>query len=181
MRQNLKKWRITRQGDFRISRIDVYDVDPNETKDYRLRLMADTINTRDDTVKYHGVRCRHKIDFSTSKKISVDLDWNNQMNGCYLTGAVYICPTITNENPQDERDWLRIEYIGVPPGKNSRCAISKKTNNIVRHIYTEGWPKEKYGRYILCQKIDIFIDNEGFKVLENGKNLYFLRGRTVPW
>ena len=142
---NLKKWRITRQGDFRISRIDVYDVDPKETKDFRLRFMADTKNTRDDTVKYQGVRCRHKIDFSTSKKISVDLDWNNQLNGCYLTTAIYICPTITKENPKEEKDWLRIEYIGVPPGKNARCVISTKTNNMIRHLYTEGWPKEKQG------------------------------------
>jgi hypothetical protein len=172
---NHESWEITRQGDFRISMIDIFDVGPEAKRDYRLRLRADTINTRDDTVKYHGVRCRYQIDFTISKRISVDLDWNNQANGCYLTAAIYICPTITSRNPQDEENWLRFEYIGVPPGENARCAISTKINNRVRHLYTEGWPENRQGRFIAYQKIDIFIDDQGFEILENGKNLYGLK------
>lgn len=169
-----EKWEITRNGDFRISIIDIFDVNPAK-RDYKLRLRADTINTRDDTVKYHGARCLYQIDFTTPKRISVDLDWNNQANGCYLTAAIYICPTITTGNPQDDKNWLRFEYIGVPPGENTRCAISTKINNRVRHLYTEGWPENRQGRFIAYQKIDIFIDDQGFEILENGKNLYGIK------
>lgn len=172
---NDEKWAITRNGDFRISIIDIFDVYPEGKGDYRLRLRSDTINTRDDTVKFHGARCRYQIDFTTPKGISVDIDWNNQANGCYLTAAICLCPTITSGNPQDEENWLQFEYIGVPPGKNARCAISTKINNIVRHLYNEGWPKNKKGRSISYQKIDIFIDDKGFEIRENGKNLYGIK------
>ena len=176
---NHKRWRITREGDFKKSIIDICDIDQGEGENYRLRLMANTIGTRDDTVKFHGVRCLNKIDFSAGKSIFVDLDWNNQENGCYLTAAIYICPTITEGNPKDERDWFRLEYIGVPPGKNARCAISAKVNNRIRHIYTEDWPNKKRGRLISYQKIGLLLDDQGFEVLENGKNLYGLESHKL--
>lgn len=169
---NPEKWQITKQGDFKESIIDIIDVDPGEEGDYRLRLRANTIGTRDDTVKYLGVRCLHKIEFKKTQKISLDLDWNNQKNGCYLTAAIYICPYITDGNPKDEKDWLRNEYIGVPPGKNGRCTIFTRTNNRLRGLYTENWPQKKRGRPISYQKIDIVLDDKGFEILENGKNLY---------
>lgn len=176
---NHEKWKITRKGDFKISIIDIFDKGSESKRDYRLRLRADTVNTRDDTVKCHGVRCRYQIDLTIPKKISVDLDWNNQTNGCYLTAAIYICPTITTENPQDEENWLRFEYIGVPPGENARCAISTKINNSIRHLYTEGWPGNRRGRFISYQKIDFFLNDKGFEILENGKNLYGVKSQVL--
>lgn len=170
-RLNLEKWRITRKGDFRENIIDIFDVDPGQGEDHRLRLRADTIGTRDDTVKYHGVICLHKIEFAAGKMISVDLDWNKQANGCYLTAAIYICPTITDGNPLEENDWLRIEYIGVPPGRNARCAISTRTNKKTKHLYREGWPKKREGRYITHLRIDIHIHDQGFEVFEEGRKL----------
>ncbi|MGA1842735.1 MAG: hypothetical protein ACMUIU_19125 [bacterium] len=176
-----ERWEITRKGDFRISSIDIVDAGSGTKKDYRLRLRADTINTGDDTIKYHGVRCRYKIDLTKHKRISVDLDWNNQTNGCYLTAAIYICPTITTGNPQDEENWLRMEYIGVPPGENARCAVSTKINNSIRHLYTEGWPKNGQGRFISYQKIDLFMDDKGFEIFENGKNLYGVKSHGLDF
>jgi hypothetical protein len=170
-----ERWEITRKGDFKTSIIDIFEVGSGVKKDYRLRLRADTMNTRDDSIKYHGVRCRYQMDLTIPKRISVDLDWNNQTNGCYLTAAIYICPTITTGNPQDEENWLRFEYIGVPPGGNARCAISTKINNSIRHLYTEGWPKNRQGRFISYQKIDFFLNDKGFEIFENGKNLYGIK------
>ncbi|MGA1864941.1 MAG: hypothetical protein ACMUHX_07760 [bacterium] len=178
---NHERWDITRKGDFRISTIDIVDVDLGAKRDYRLRLRADTINTADGTVKYHGVRCRYKINFEIPKRISVDLDWNNHTNGCYLTASIYICPTITTGNPQDEENWLRLEYIGVPPGENARCAVSTKINNSIRHLYTEGWPKNRQGRFISYQKIDLFMDDKGFEIFENGKNLYGVKSHGLDF
>ncbi|HJH27349.1 MAG TPA: hypothetical protein C5S37_11430 [Methanophagales archaeon] len=118
---NPQRWQITREGDFKESIIDIYDADPTENVDFRLRLRANTIGTRDDTVKFHGVRSVEKVNFSDGKEISFDLDWNNQSNGCYLTASLYLCPAVTNGNPREEKDWLKFEYVGVPP--RAQCPL----------------------------------------------------------
>ncbi|MBU1486492.1 hypothetical protein KKH56_00330 [bacterium] len=166
------KWCITREGDFRESIVDVHDVDPTELFDYRLRLKTDTVGTRDDTVKFHGVKSIRKIDFTKGRRISFDLDWNNQSNGCYLTGAIYLCPTVTNGNPKDEKDWLKFEYVGVPPGYNARSVIATKIDGLVRPLDMDGWPENRKGRQISNQRIIIMLDGKGFKVVENGKEIY---------
>lgn len=171
---NPEIWQITREGDFKESAIDEYDVElePTENVDYRLRLRANTIGTRDDTVKFHGVRSVEKVDFSEGKEISFDLDWNNQSNGCYLTASVYLCPTATNGNPGEERDWLKFEYVGVPPGRNARCVIAAKREGKVKYLYTEGWPEQRSGRHIAYQRIKIVLDDKSLNVIENGTEIY---------
>jgi hypothetical protein len=169
---NQELWQITQQGDFKESTVDSYDVDPSENIDYRLRLRMDTIGTRDDTVKYQGVRSVEKVDFHAGKKISFDLDWNNQSNGCYLTASMYLCPTVTNGNPEEENDWLKYEYVGVPPGRNARCAIATKIDGLVKYLYTEGWPEQRTGRHIGYQRIEIIVDNRSIKIRENGEEIY---------
>ena len=169
---NTQTWQITREGDFEESTIDVYDVDLTEDVDYRLRLRANTIGTSDDTVKFHGVRSVQKVDFSEGLNISFDLDWNNQSNGCYLTASVYLCPTVTNGNPRDENDWLKFEYVGVPPGKNARSVIATKIDGRTRWLYTEGWPEDRSGRKIADQHIRITLDDKSFKITEEGEEIY---------
>jgi hypothetical protein len=171
---NPQLWQITREGDFKESTIDVYDADPTENVDYRLRLRMNTIGTKDDTVKFHGVRSVEKVNFSDGKEISFDLDWNNQSNGCYLTASLYLCPTATNGNPRNEKDWLKIEYVGVPPGRNARCVIATKIAGVVMYPYTEGWPEQRTGRHIAYQRIKIILDNknESLKIIENEKEIY---------
>jgi hypothetical protein len=163
---NPQLWQITREGDFKESTIDVHDTDPTENVDYRLRLRANTIGTKDDTVKFHGVRSVEKVNFN--------LDWNNQSNGCYLTASVYLCPTATNGNPRNEKDWLKFEYVGVPPGRNARCVIATKSEGVVMYPYTEGWPEQRTGRHIAYQRIKIILDdkNKSLKITENGKEIY---------
>jgi len=170
---NPKVWQITREGDFKESRIDVYDADPTENVDFRLRLRANTIGTRDDTVKFHGVRSVEKINFSEGKEISFDIDWNNQSNGCYLTASLYLCPTVTSGNPREEKDWLKFEYVGVPPGRNARCVIARKSDGKVKYLYTEGWPEQqRTGRHIAYQRIKIILDNKSLKIIENEREIY---------
>ena len=165
-------WQITREGDFKESTIDVYDVDPTENVDFRLRLRANTIGNRDDTVKFHGVRSLYIMNFSDGKEISFDIDWNNQSNGCYQTASLYLCPAVTNGNPGDENDWLKFEYVGVPPGRNARCVIATKSDEKVKYLYTEGWPEQRTGRHIAYQRIKIILDNKSLKIIENGKEIY---------
>jgi hypothetical protein len=178
---NPKLWQITREGDFKESRIDVYDTDPTENVDYRLRLRANTIGTRDDTVKFHGVRSLYNVDFREGKEISFDIDWNNQSNGCYLTASVYLCPTATKGNPRDEKDWLKFEYVGVPPGRNARCVIAAKSDGKVKYLYTEGWPEQKSGRHIAYLRIKIILDGENLKVIESGTERYSTQSHELEF
>jgi hypothetical protein len=169
---NPERWNIIREGDVRQGIIDVIASYAAKRDEYRLRLGMDTIGTRDDTVKYIGIRSINKLSFQAPQEISLDLDWNNQSNGCYLTTAIYLCPTATNTNPEKEKDWLRFEYIGVPPGQNARAVIAIKDNGNFKHLYTEGWPEQRSGRYIGFQRIKIIFDANGFTILENGALLY---------
>jgi hypothetical protein len=169
---NHKLWQITRDGDFKESTVDIYDADPTKKVDYRLRLRANTIGTKDDTVKFQGVRSIEKMNFSDGKEISFDIDWNNQSNGCYLTASLYLCPMVTNGNPGEEKDWLNFEYVGVPPGRNARCVIATKSDGGVKYLYTEGWPEQRTGRHIAYQRIKIVLDNKSLKIIENGKEIY---------
>ena len=169
---NPQRWQITREGDFKESIIDVFDIDPTEDVDYRLRLRANTIGTRDDTVKFHGVRSVEKVIFHDGKEISFDLDWNNQSNGCYLTASLYLSPTATNGNPGEEKNWFKFEYVGVPPGRNARCVIATKRDGRVKYLYTEGWPEQRTGRHIAYQRIKIVLDNKSLKIIENEKEIY---------
>jgi len=125
-------------------------------------------------VKFHGVRNVEKVNFSDEKEISFDLDWNNQSNGCYLTASLYLCPTVTNGNPRGEKDWLKFEYVGVPPGRNARCVTATKNDGKVKYLYTEGWPGQRTGRHIAYQRIKIILDNKSLKIIENGKEIYCL-------
>jgi len=165
-------WQFTRDGDVQASTIDVYDVDPSGKTDYRLRLQMDTLGTRDDTVKFQGIRSVQKVNFTDGKRISFDLDWNNQSNGCYLTAAMYLCPTATGGNPEEENDWLKIEYVGVPPGYNARCIIVSKSDRNIQYLLTEGWPEQKSGRQIEDQHISFILDRTALTITENGEEIY---------
>lgn len=167
------KWHIIRQGDFRESTVDVYDVDDKDGVDYRLRLRADTIGTADNTVKFHGVRSLEKIDLNKETLISFSLDWNKQRNGSYLTAGVYLCPTITDGNPKSEKDWLKFQYVGVPPGRNARAVIAIKTNRRLVQLYTEGWPKQqRTGRHIGNQKVTLILSGKHLTVMENNREIH---------
>jgi len=171
-RLDTSRWQRTQAGDFNEITVDVIDVDPGEGADYRLRLRANTIGTRDDTVKFLGIRSVDRIGFAQGVKVSLDLDWNKQANGCYLTASVYLCPTITSSNPRDEADWFKIEYVGVPPGKNARSVVAKKVSGRLQYLDRDDWPQNRRGRAIANQHIDIFINGHGLRIQEKGRELY---------
>ena len=133
-------WEVTIDGDFAEAVVDVVDVDPSEDIDYRLRLRANTIGTS-DPLKYLGVRSKNEVDLSTEESVSFDLDWNNQANGCYLTAALYLCPTVSS-NPRNESNWLKFEYTGAPPGRNIRINIWEKVDGAVNPLYTDWGPRD---------------------------------------
>lgn len=98
------------------------------------------------------------------------LDWNAQANGCYLTAGAVLCPTATTQNPQDEKDWIAVEYLGVPPGTNARLAVLQCVGGNLKELYREGWPdKQRTGRKIDRQTIRLLLDGHSIRVFENGQ------------
>ena len=166
------RWEVTSDGDFAEAIVDVIDIDATEATDYRLRLGANTIGTS-DPLKYLGVRSTDDLDFSAVREVAFDLDWNDQANGCYLTAGLYLCPVSTDKNPGDEPNWLAFEYLGVPPGKNARFQITSASEGSFRFLFTEGWPdKQRTGREIANQHVELTIDKDRLKVMENGEELF---------
>ena len=171
-----QRWEMTSDGEFAEAVVDVIDVDPGEATDYQLRVRAGTIGTS-DSLKYLGVRSRDTIDFDTAKVITFDLDWNDQANGCYLTASLYLCPTASS-NPKEEDNWLKFEYVGVPPGRNVRINIWEKADGMVHALYTDWGPDDDEGRPVglplgaNTRRISLHLDGEGLRVTQDDEELY---------
>jgi hypothetical protein len=159
-------WAQTREGDFREAAVDILGG--------RLRLRADTIGTRDDTVKHLGVRTVEQvIDLSRPIEVAAEIDWNDQFNGCYLRASLYLCPTLTDGTAAAEPDWLKFEYVGVPPGKNGRALLGRRSKGQLRHLFTEGWPTEqRTGRKIGRQQVVLRLDGANIEIIENGRSVF---------
>lgn len=166
-------WNVTSEGDFAEMAAEVIDSGSTNAPDFRLRLMANTLGTADDTVKFLGVRTLQNFELMQGIMVSFELDWNEQANGSYLTSGLYLSPVLTDFNPAKESDWIALEYIGVPPGKNARFQIARNVNGRFGIVYDEGWPNiQRTGRKIAKQHIEVFIDAQHLKVIENSKELF---------
>ena len=90
-----------------------------------------------------------------------------------IDAGIYLCPVATDANPRDKLDWISFEYVGVPPGKNARLQVASANKGNLRFLFTEGWPdKQRTGRKIADQHVELFIDDNSLKVLENGEELF---------
>ena len=112
-----------------------------------------------------------------SKVIMFDLDWNNQINGSYLTASFYLCPTKSN-NPKEESDWLKFEYVGVPPGQNVRINIRAKRDGVVYPLHTDWGPRDEQGRPLgkplglSSHRISIFLVKGSLRVVQDNEEIY---------
>ena len=165
-------WQVTIDGDFESVAVDVVDIDPSDSVDYRLRFQANTLYTS-TPMKYLGVRATEAIDLSNPKVITCEIDWNDQANGSYLTASIYVCPT-TSENPREEPDWVAIEYTGVPPGRNLRTSVRLKTGGSLRNLYEDWGPRDGNNRPLgkpvgnKTHTVRLIISQESIQVLEDG-------------
>ena len=170
------RWEVTSDGEFAEAVVDVIDVDPGEETDYRLRLRAGTVGTS-APLKYLGVMSRDTIDFDTARAISFDLDWNDQTNGCYLTASLYLCPTVSN-NPKEEDNWLKFEYVGVPPGRNVRINIWERVGGMVHALHTDWGPRDEEDRPVglplgtNSHHIVLSLDGETVRVTQDADDIY---------
>ncbi len=169
-------WVATSKNDFKEKTIDVVKSGASN----HLRLRASTMDTDDKTVKYLGVRSVEKFALQPGMKISVDLDWNSQENGCYLSAGIVLCPSSTTANPLDEPEWLKVEYFGVPPGKNGRVVIGQRSGGREQQLYTEGWPEvRREGRAIGRQHVEIAYEKSELIFSENGTPIYTLKDTSA--
>jgi hypothetical protein len=164
------RWTTTSDGDFRERTVDVIEVAP---RDFRLRLRADTRGTRADTVKFVGARTADEIRFIPGTTVAVELDWNEQVNGSYLSAALVLSPEKTSGNPLRGPDWIKVEYVGVPPGRNARMVVAIRVDSREKQLFTEGWPEtNRRGRKITRQKVQIELLSKAVRVWENGSLMF---------
>jgi hypothetical protein len=167
-------WVRVSSGDFNEQVVDIVDG--------RLRIRADTMGTDDSTVKYLGVRTATGIAFDGEAEVRVDLDWNDQTNGSYLTSGMILSPHATEGNPLDSPDWLRIEYVGVPPGINGRIALTSAVAGRVVPLYTEGWPQQnRAGRRIGLQRLRLHVTGRQFELFENLDSVFQSQPDAIPF
>lgn len=173
---DLTLWQITKDGDFKEEEITVFNSAGNKKQDYKLKLRANTLGTS-DPYKYLGIRSLESINFDKIRIISFDIDWNKQKNGCYLGAALYICP-YKSENPKKEKDWIKFEYTGVPPGQNVRLNIWCNVNSSLKKLYTDWGLRDDNNKPLGKPLADgnhtikIQIDNTYIQVFEDEKEIF---------
>jgi len=164
------RWAVTSHNDFQESAVDVV-ADPRQPGDSRLRLMAATLGTDDDTVKQLGVALRQLIDLRQPATITVDLDWAHQANGSYLTQEITLCPTWTTENPLDAPDWLAFRFVGVPPGNTARPEVMRSGAGNLQVVERFGWPEVKPGRELGLARVTLELEGRALRLLVDGEQL----------
>lgn len=163
------KWQRIYKGNARRSGTKFLDGDhPNHTS---LLLEIDTIGTSDPICTV-GAITREVVFLKDGTEISAVLDWNRQVNGCYMTAGMYIVSDIIRKDPRDADDWLCVEYTGVPPGKNVRRTVAIKRHGNIRYLDRDGWPKNREGRHIEKIQIRIVFDADDFRIFENGNLIH---------
>jgi hypothetical protein len=167
---------VTAEGDFREHTVDV-------VPDGRLRLRADTLGTRDDTVKFLGARSRQAFPLDDGLCVAATLDWNEQRNGSYLSAALVLAEEETAGNPMNGRSsWVAVEFVGVPPGRNARRIVSESSEGRRVTLENEGWPrKNREGREIGVVRMVIKMRRQGLEVWENGVRRYASRSFEAPF
>lgn len=166
------RWQVTSAGDFRERDVRIVET-PGALRRFQLALSADTRGTSDETIKVLGVRAVPRFELSSEARISFDVDWSGQANGSYLSAAAVLAPQATAGNALVQADWLKVEYIGVPPGKLARMVIAVRRQGRERTLYTEGWPeRNRTGRLIGRQSLTITIRDRRAEIWENGALVY---------
>lgn len=162
------RWQRTLEGDFRMQSADVVATDT--AAGYRLRLVANTLGTRDDTIKHVGIRSRCAIFFGPGDSLRVTMDWGPPANGSYLEASIVLASQAVANNPTATRDWLSVGYVGVPPGRNARLLVTASAGGMVRTLYADGWPDEnRLGRPIKRAEIDLTRQGATLEIRENGQ------------
>lgn len=164
-------WTLTTSGDFSERAIDI--VREPATANGRLRFRAGTLGTRDDSVKFLGVRTTNAIPVDRGVRVTAELDWNDQANGSYLSSELVVSPSGVVGNPLEKPDWILVGYVGVPPGRNARMVVAASVGGRIRTLFDEGWPDQnRSGRRIGRQRVTLQLLDGRIEVMENSSRLF---------
>lgn len=160
---NPLNWEIVRQGAF-----TRFSVEPSGAS--RLKLGLETLGTPAGSEHLLGVRRREPLSMSRPLRISTELDWNHPANGSYLSAGLVLAGAESEGSPLEGPDWIKVEYVGVPPGKTGRLVVASRSAGVDRNPYLDGWPMpSKEGRALGVQRIELRVRDGGFEVWENGR------------
>jgi hypothetical protein len=111
-----------------------------------VRLAADTRGFDDSAVRRIGASAE-----APATRVSTTIAWPQVENTCGLTAAVALGD-------------VRVEYVGVPPGRNARRVVTIAG----RTVDAEGWPeRNRAGRAI--DRVAVAIEvGDGVRVWEDG-------------
>jgi hypothetical protein len=124
-------------------------------------------------VKVIGVRSIRSFSMASGTSVAADLDWNHQDNGSYLSMSLMLVCEGSDGMPQGPGDWLRVDYIGVPPAANARMEVVRSHKGVIKTLFDEGWPdKRRQGRPIGRQRVELTIADGGLILKENGKTVW---------
>ena len=109
-----------------------------------VRLSLDTRGAAPHPLTVAALATQRPVPFA---RLSWTLDWQGVQNTSYLKTGVYLSPHRTDGDPAALPDWIRIEYVGVPPGDRWRYAIGERRDGgVVRFLDQAGWPAARGGR-----------------------------------
>jgi hypothetical protein len=86
---------------------------------------------------------------------------------------VVLSPHVTTRNPLDTPDWLKVAYVGVPPGRNARMLVELRALGRDHTVETEGWPEtNREGRRISTQRITLRFHHRSVEVWEGDRRVW---------
>ena len=170
-------------------------------RDGQLVLGLDTLEADDATVKLRGVRSQRVFTLGAGERLRVcaTLDWNEQVNGSYLTAGLALLPEPAVDDapaepaplglPHAAPEALAFEFVGVPPGRNARPFLWRRQAAGLRPLYTEGWPQprreDRVGRPVGRVQLELEVRAETVVLREDGRERFRgpggLSGRLRLW
>jgi hypothetical protein len=166
---NPERWLFTSAPAFHEKRQDVVRRGRGRDADYELRLAADTRGVGGAVVSRVGVVHPRPIDLRVPHEIDLQLDWNAQGDDRDVRAGAYLAPVLTWESPESQADWLKFEYVGVPPGGTARAVLAVRREGRVEELATEGWPgRRPAGRLLGHQALRIALGGGALRIQENG-------------
>ena len=131
-------------------------------------------------MKVHGLRSASAFAIGRETRVACLLDWMETSNASYLGAGLVLAPRPTDGDPLSTPDFLRVEYIGVPPRAKGRLLVAVRNGGIERNLFTEGWPeKNRDGRALSRQALEIVLREGALEVWENATLLYASKEKVV--
>lgn len=165
-------WAPVAAGDVKSSSAEFVESD-------RVRLSLNTLGTNDASVKFIGLRNPRAISLSRRVSFGARLEWTDYPNAAYMSAGLVLSPEVTQGNPLEGPDWIKIQVVGVPPSRRARLLIAHRSGGLERNLFTDGWPEDREGRDISSIELEVALEEgrcgvarDGVPVYESGAPLF---------